>query len=115
MRLLSTEEANACASRLSRESTAGVRDDLLDDPECGFPLRVYVAITCGKIGNEFNDLDRLYNRYYWFQRFASVYQFKYGPDAGIEQQAIQILEQSSCDVDWSILARINQLANRLNG
>jgi|SRR5579871_4127248 len=48
------------------------------------------------------------SRYYWFRRFVTLQSLKYGFDAGLEQQAFQILEYPfpECEVDWSVLEGI---------
>ena len=51
----------------------------------------------------------LYNRYFWFRRFIRMYSTKYGKDAGLEQQAFQILEQSMADLDWQVIEAIDEL------
>ena len=88
----------------------GVRRDLLDDVDCDPMLRVYVALTDGRLGANLAAEDRLYNRYLWFRRFANAHLAKFGEDAGIEQQAFQILDQAECDVDWSQVERLDAAA-----
>ena len=48
-----------------------------------------------------------YNRYYWFRRFASLYQEKNGFDAGIEQQTDQLLEYADSALDWTVIEQID--------
>ena len=84
----------------------GVVREILDDADCGPMLRVYIALTDGRLGADLTAEDRLYNRYFWFCRFANVHRAKFGYDAGIEQQAAQILEYANCDVD---LSKVEQL------
>lgn len=48
----------------------------------------------------------LYNRYYWFQRFARAYCHQHGPDAGLDQQALQMLEHSGVEIDWQVVEEI---------
>ena len=88
----------------------GVRPDLLNDLECGPMLRVYVAITDGRLGADLTAEDRLYNRYFWFRRFANAHRAKFGEDAGIEQQAFQILEYADCEVDLTQVERLEAAA-----
>jgi hypothetical protein len=52
-----------------------------------------------------------YNRYYWFLKFIRRYVAEHGPDAGLEQQAFQMLEQAPTDVDWSVIAEIERQIN----
>ena len=53
----------------------------------------------------------LYNRYFWFMRFMRMYCKQHGKDVGLEQQAFQIVEQAMADVDWQIIAAIDQRTN----
>ena len=56
----------------------------------------------------------LYNRYYWFMRFVRAYCAQHGPDAGLEQQAFQMLEQSMTDIDWQVVEAIeNRIKSEL--
>jgi hypothetical protein len=64
----------------------GVRPDLLNDVDFGPMLRVYVALTDGRVGGALTAEDLLYNRYFWFRRFANAHRAKFGEDAGIEQR-----------------------------
>jgi len=48
-----------------------------------------------------------YNRYFWFRRFTKLWQVAHGPDAGLEQQAFQILEQAAFNVDWSLIQELD--------
>jgi hypothetical protein len=88
----------------------GVLLDWLDDSDCGPMLRVYVALTDGRLGADLTAEDRLYNRYFWFRRFANAHRAKFGEDAGIEQQAFQILEHTDCNVDWSNVEQLDAAA-----
>jgi hypothetical protein len=65
-----------------------IGSDLLNDVDCGPMLRVYLALTDGRLGQDLTPEDRFYNRYFWFRRFANAHQTKFGEDAGIEQQAL---------------------------
>jgi hypothetical protein len=53
----------------------------------------------------------LYNKYYWFTRFARLYRAYHGPDAGIEQQAFQMLDQTMFQVDWQVIEAIEDRLN----
>ena len=85
-----------------------ISKELLGDLLCGLPLRAYAAFTYGQIGADLSAPNVLYNRYYWFLRFACLHREKYGFDAGIEQQAFQILEYAQCDLDPEDLQRIER-------
>jgi hypothetical protein len=53
---------------------------------------------------------RLYNQYFWFRRFAVLWQAANGMDAGLEQQAFKMLEHAEVDLDGALLEEIDQLA-----
>ena len=74
-------------------AASGVRDDLLNDAECGPPLRIYLALTDGRVVADLSAEDRWRNRYYWFLRLAKVHRGKFGYDAGIEDQLSRVLEE----------------------
>jgi hypothetical protein len=48
----------------------------------------------------------LYNRYFWFLQFARTHCEHQGNDAGLEQQALQILESSMGEIDWTVIEAI---------
>lgn len=107
MRLLSDDDVLPLVAG-SDFAAAGVRRDLLHDVDCGPTLRVYAALTDGRLGADLTAEDRLYNRYFWFCRFANLHSAKFGLDAGIEQQTNQILEHANCDLDWSQIEKLER-------
>ncbi|MFN0251497.1 MAG: hypothetical protein ACKV2T_31775 [Kofleriaceae bacterium] len=52
----------------------------------------------------------LYNRYFWFRRFANLWQAQHGEDAGLEQRAFQMVEYADCDVDFEVLTELDRKA-----
>lgn len=113
MRLLTDNEVLPIVTALS--FSGQVRPELLNDNVCGPMLRVYLALTDGRLGAELSMSDLFYNRYLWFRRFANAYRLQFGEDGGIEQQAMQILENPNCDVDWSqveVPKRARSIASR---
>jgi hypothetical protein len=110
MRLLTAEELAPHASALSHDQCGNIRSDLLDDPVCGTPLRNYVVITLGSFDDQLSVVERLYNRYYWFQRLVAAHRTSRAYDAGLEQQAMQILERADCELDWEIVAQIDEMS-----
>jgi hypothetical protein len=60
-----------------------------------------------------DEVTRFYNHYYWFVRFVSEYQAAHGSDAGLEQQAIELLSQAPDGVDWDGLQSLDALAREL--
>ena len=84
------------------------------DGEADVALRYFLvfsergaAATAG-LGT-FSDVELFYNRYYWFKRFAKLYQAARGYDAGIEDQASQLLERAPAEVDWDVVEEISAL------
>lgn len=59
-----------------------------------------------------SDVTAFYNAYYWFLVFARLHQASSGPDAGLEQQALQLLEAAPDDIDWLIVEQIDAAAKR---
>jgi hypothetical protein len=53
-----------------------------------------------------------YSRYYWFRRYQCLITETGGPNAGLAQQAFQLLEHPSpeCIPDWSFLQTLDQRA-----
>lgn len=80
------------------------------------PYLNYVALT--HFGHRLpviwrNETLLLYNRYLWFLRFARNHSSKHGQDTGLEQQAFQILEHSELDIEWQVVASIEELAHKV--
>jgi hypothetical protein len=109
MRTLSDDELRRIAEEACQAPTS-IRAELLTDPSCGMPLRVYLALTEGRAGRDLAAEDRFYNRYFWFRRFANAYRAKFGEDAGIEQQSAQILDDPGCDIDWRQIEQLELMA-----
>lgn len=53
-----------------------------------------------------------YNRYYWFARFAALWQAAHGHDAGLEQQVFQLLERADFDIDWDVVQELDTRARQ---
>ena len=110
MHLLSSTEIAPFAQALSAAALFNVSSEWLANPVCGTALRNYLALTAGAAGQELNAEDRVYNRYFWFMRFKQLAAQQYGPDAGIDQQEFQILEQAECKLDGSVILELESLA-----
>jgi hypothetical protein len=111
MHLLADSDVLPLVTSLGADVTAGVRDDLLQDPACGPLLRAYLGLTHGSVGTDLTPSDRLWNRYYFFLRLVRAHQIRFGPDAGLDQQADQILEYANVpELDWSDLERVRTAA-----
>jgi hypothetical protein len=50
------------------------------------------------------------NRYFWFRRFILLWTREHGPDAGLEQQAFQMLETCELEIDWEFLKQVETAA-----
>ncbi|WP_059173177.1 hypothetical protein [Bacillus sp. FJAT-27445] len=60
-------------------------------------------------GSPFTIEQVLYSQYYWFVYFKNQYFSKYGYDAGMDQQAFQLIEQLTYELDevnWDFLEQI---------
>lgn len=83
----------------------------LDDAFYGDIFLYYLALSDPKIVMEIglshlSEFDIYYNRFYFFTLFSKLYQIKHGYDAGIEQQAFQLLEESPSGVNLAIVEYI---------
>jgi hypothetical protein len=54
------------------------------------------------------DEQQLYNRYYWFLRFAELTKARTGCNAGLDQQAFKLLDGAGCQVDWAIIESVTK-------
>ena len=64
------------------------------------------------LGAPMDAVTAFYNQYYWFKRFVQLHHKEHGPDAGLDQQAFQLLESAPEGVDWDVLAAIEQQLER---
>jgi hypothetical protein len=85
------------------------------DSASGEAFRYYLLFSSGACleAADFRDLREdavFYNRYYWFQRFVKLHTDKHGFDAGLEQQAFQLLELAPATTDWSVVEAIEARA-----
>jgi hypothetical protein len=108
--LLSSTEIAPFAQALSAAVLSNVFSEFLANPACAAALRNYLALTAGVAGPELSAADRVYNRYFWFVRFKQLAAEQFGPNAGIDQQEFQILEQAECELDWNAIAELDSLA-----
>lgn len=84
---------------------------LLDDPLAGQALKFYLLLTemPDLLAGERPSAEELFwSRYSWFMRYARLRRAVAGYDAGLEQQAAQILEypHPACTPDWSVLEEV---------
>jgi hypothetical protein len=54
-----------------------------------------------------------YNRYFWFQRYRVLHQQRAGDDAGLAQQAFQLLEQAPAETNWDVMEKLEQIARQV--
>jgi hypothetical protein len=83
----------------------------VEDPVHGPAFRHFLLFCHwpSLLAGSFPDLDTatvFYNKYFWFMRFVRLYALAYGPDAGMEQQAFQLLEAAEFEIDWSVIEEI---------
>jgi len=73
-------------------------------------FRYYVLFSEGlatSVGLDGIDTSRaFYNSYYWFERFVRAQSEAHGYDAGLEQQAHQLLEDSPIELDPDVMTEI---------
>jgi hypothetical protein len=86
------------------------------DPEAGLALRAFLVLTRWPhllTQRGWSAESVCWSRYYWFRRYAVLRTAASGFDAGLEQQALQILENPypDCEPDWSELERVESLAD----
>jgi hypothetical protein len=111
MRIVTEEDL--AAIRSPAPSTEGIAPDGHSDPQAGPALRTFLVLTQSRralIERGWTPEDIFYSRYYWFRRFVNLRVASTGPDAGLEQQAHQILEHPDCDPDWSAVERVESPA-----
>jgi hypothetical protein len=58
---------------------------------------------------ELDDEALVYNRYYWFALFSGLHRAQHGEDAGLDQEACHLLEQSGVQVDEALINQIDDL------
>ncbi len=99
----------ALFERLDARLLVHYRRELLDHPQYGRALKVYVLLT--EAPELLEDLGAgaervLWSRYYWLLRFAKLHRAAEGDDAGIEQQTFQLLEEAMASGDDAGLAEM---------
>jgi len=109
MNLLTAEELAHVTDLLAIEDLEGISPKILADQVCGNLLRNFLVIDRGLAGDELSAEDWLYNRYYWYRRFADAHYQRFGSDAGVDQKAAQILESAGFEPDWSVIDQIEKL------
>lgn len=96
-------------------STDGSNLTLMDDLATASALRTFLILTQQPkllIDAGWSPETIFWSRYYWFRRYLYLRSILVGADAGLEQQAVQILETPfpQCEPDWSQLESIESAA-----
>jgi hypothetical protein len=104
---------HSAAIRAATATAAAGYTAALDEPG-GAALRHHLlfadASRAHVAGFSLDAVALFYNQYYWFKRFVCERDAARGHDAGLEQQAFQLLESAPDDVDWSVIEAIDALA-----
>jgi hypothetical protein len=108
--LLSSSDLAPYVANHQPDDLGTISSTYLANEGTGPPLKNYIALTRSAIPTLTAE-DRLYNRYFWFCRLVNASRAVFGEDAGLEQQAFQILENADCDVDWEMTRQIELLAS----
>ena len=87
----------------------------LADPVAGPSLRAFLVLTQSSarfIERGWDAESIFWSRYYWFKRFVRLRSRSAGHNPGLEQQAVQLLEQPfpRCAPDWSNLENVERMA-----
>ncbi|MDR3405473.1 MAG: hypothetical protein P4L99_23460 [Chthoniobacter sp.] len=117
MNLISEEVIRALEERLGdwRGRLPGnYNQPLMDDPRFGRALLFYLLLTENgeALPAQVSPEAIFWSRYYWFKRFLHTYETCVKKNAGMEQQAFQILEYPwpPCEPDWADLETVDRAA-----
>jgi hypothetical protein len=73
-------------------------------------LRYYVVLTYLPALVPISGVDAFHARFYWFAVHREVTRLTSGVDAGLEQQAHQLLEHADIELDWYALEHLERRA-----
>lgn len=80
------------------------------------PFRFYCVFEhhlCEAVGlAAMTSVETFYNAFYWFKTFVRQYTALHGPNAGLEQQAYQMLEHAPEGTDWDQLRAVCEQLER---
>lgn len=101
-----------------RRYESAIRDATAIELEgrAGEYLRYHTLFASGlasRVG--LGDIDEalaFYNAYYWFERFVRARIAEHGPDAGLEQQAFQLLEHAPIELDPDVMTALTERIER---
>ncbi len=93
--------------------SSSVNPQLLSDPEVGPALEKYLLLNEHPDAFSASTIELFFNKYYWFLTFVKAHTNKYGFDAGLEQQAFQLLEEGQLidNFDWNTAEEIHTAVN----
>jgi hypothetical protein len=120
IRIASSEELAPFAPAVhAQQSRSSGRYDrkLLADPVAGPSLMAYLILTdqpevARSLGLQAEEV--FASRYYWLRRFIVLREANVGPNAGLHQQAMQLLEhpEPKCTPDWALLEAVEDAAEQ---
>src|SRR5262245_49104640 len=89
-----------------------ISEELLLDDDLATELQNHIYLTYFPelVEEPVGELARYYGRYYWLDLFAEKYKRKFGPDAGLDQEVFQLLEQAEylgLHVDWNVIEQLH--------
>jgi len=109
--LIAHDELRGHASAIHAATDAAVTTAELDGVPAQY-YRYYVVFSerlASRVGlGEIDEERAFYNAYYWFGRFVQAQIAEHGPDAGLEQQAHQLLEHSPIHLDGEVMTAIRE-------
>ena len=69
------------------------------------------STSMGRSKEDIN-INRIYSKYYWYNKYKKRYFEIYGYDTGIEQEELRLLEEMENeldeDIDWTLIQRIEE-------
>lgn len=95
----------ACANRDNIELNVDINESHYADSYIYYMLFTYWPEL---VHLDSTDVTVLYNRYFYFKKFAILYQSAHGRDVGFDQQAFGILETAIEELDWTVIEAISK-------
>jgi hypothetical protein len=103
---------------IPHEALETLRHQLNDEAYCVELQRFLLLRHCPDIFDlelQSNKPILLYNLYYRFKKFMKLFNGRHGHDAGMEQQAFQLLESATFEIDWNVIQEIEDRVAREAG
>lgn len=112
MRLVTEEQTRRLGGA---PNVTAVSSELLQEP-VGSAIRAFLALSQRPevfTAAGWSPEEVFWSRYFWARRVVNLNSAARGPDAGLEQQASQVLEHPlpSCTPDWSLLESVESQAS----